>query len=454
MKKSLLIAVAALFVALGANAQFKRVPQATKVKAPMEAKSVIKKATGVDAIKHDAIKKANAPRRAASDLAGDYIMDFGNWDGDFLTSSMFTITAVSGTTTILGEDSEGNVIDESFEYNLRLDDFTYEGESVYAYYDEANAYIRIPRQVIATSFINSQNKDLGRVVFSGLVTQDGSPYNFGFDVIFDVDEEGNLYNYDFADELADNGWPEGCAVTGFYDYLPDYNTGSSYVAMGTSMEFYIPNAFMGDVECHIESGSWGAWQSVERQVCVEDFGTELYVHNFLGLCPISITIAGDKASVACPVRVMDDDFADEGQDPDYIQIWQWDATFENIINPGAITGNISTLSNGAKLIEFYDTEYKDAWTDDQGEHEAGDYIITDYTKWFMVHSTWGAQGAYFWGEARSLYVVIPSDDPSGIIAPKATTDTKNTTLYDLQGRVVDGSYKGIVISNGKKMVVK
>ena len=72
----------------------------------------------------------------------------------------------------------------------------------------------------------------------------------------------------------------------------------------------------------------------------------------------------------------------------------------------------------------------------------------------MVHSTWGEQGAYWWGEARNVYVAIPTSDPSGIMAPKATETTKSTKLYDLQGRVVDGSYKGIVISNGKKVVVK
>ena len=455
MKKSLLIAVAALFVAIGANAQVKwqrtmnvkqnGIPQATKVMTPKVAKMEIMKASNTDLVRHDGLTNVNTSRRAVADIEGTYILDYGNWDGDFTTSSSFTITAETGTAKVIGSDEEGNETEEDFEYNIRLDDFTFAGGVAYGYYDEENATILIPVQTIVSSY-----STYGRIVFAGLVTQDGTPYNFGFDLVFEVDSEGNLINYDFEEELAAAGWPEGCAITGFYDYLADYGTGMSYVELGTSLDVLVPNALMGATEVHIQSGSWGEWGRATYPICVEDYGTELLVHNFLGLCPISINVSGDKAGIATPVRAEDYNYGSD-EAPDYIQIWQWDENFENIINPGEITGNI-TVEDGLKYIEFYDTEYKEAWTDEQGDHEAGNYIITDYTKWFMVHSTWGDTGAYWWGEARNVYLVM-ADDASGISNVKVTPNT-NDAIYNLAGQRVDNKYKGIVIKNGNKMIQK
>jgi hypothetical protein len=118
-----------------------------------------------------------------------------------------------------------------------------------------------------------------------------------------------------------------------------------------------------------------------------------------------------------------------------------------------ITGNI-VEEDGVKYIEFYDTEYKEAWTDENGEHPAGDYYITDYTKWFMVHSTYGDTGAYWWGEARYLYVAIPTET-SGISELKNDGRQLTTSkTYNLLGQQVTPATKGLVIKDGKKMIVK
>lgn len=444
MKKSLLIAVAALFVAMGVNAQALRSPQAFKAKVPEATKVVtaktskmgVKKETGLVAAKKITGDNAVVSRRAAADLEGTYILDYANWDGDFTTSSTFTITAESGTTTVVGTDDDGNNVDVSFDYNLRLDNFTFEGGVVYAYYDEANSTIDIPVQVMVPSY-----SSYGRIMFSGLVTQNGSPYNFGFDLLFEVGSDGSLYNYDFAEELAAAEWPEGCAITGFYNYLPDYGTGSSYVEMGTTLDVFAANATQGDIEVHLVSGDWGEWERASYPVYVEDYGSELVVHNFFGLCPISIVVEGNTASIATPVRVMDSDYAEEGEDPNYIRINQWDSDFENIIEPGSIKGTISKLTDGRNVVEFYDS-------DDEG------YIIKDYTNWFMVHSTWGEQGAYWWGEAYGVYVIWGEPDASGISNVNTAKSNAAGKTYNLMGQQVSASAKGLVIRDGKKFVNK
>jgi hypothetical protein len=117
-----------------------------------------------------------------------------------------------------------------------------------------------------------------------------------------------------------------------------------------------------------------------------------------------------------------------------------------------ITGNI-VEEDGVKYIEFYDTEYKEAWTDESGSHEAGDYIITDYTKWFMVHSNWGETGAYWWGEARNVYIIYGTPS-SGINDINNASVGKSNKTYNLMGQEVNASAKGLVIRDGKKFVVK
>ncbi len=453
MKKSLLIAVAALFVAIGANAQVKwqRAMNVKQNRVPMAAHSQVKVADDASLMKP--VKRTVAKR--AQEIDGTYILDSQNWDGDFTESTTFTVESVEPGEVALwapaGEEAE------MFAYNVKLTDFTAEGGVAYGYYDAEESYIVIPAGMILgnskTDFGASQ--DYGDVVFSACVTLDGAPQYVGYNMYLLLNEDGTveIWPGDFSEEIEAGEMEEGVAITGFYNgcATDDSFMGNGAWNYGFECEVFIPNAILGTTECHIQSGDWTPWANASYPVCVEDYGTEMVVHNFFGLCPISINISGDKASVAVPVRVMERNFGTD-EEPDYIQIWQWDENFENIINPGEITGNI-TVENGKKYIEFYDTEYKEAWTDEQGDHEAGNYIITDYTKWFMVHSTWGDNGAYWWGEARNVYLVM-ADETQGIAAPSVTSENQSTKLYDLQGRAVDSNYKGIVIKNGKKVVVK
>lgn len=445
MKKSLLIMVAAVMVALGANAQLKRSVPATKVNAPSAVNFSVEKAPALNitdmAVAHRSGKQV--ARRAASDIAGSYILDFWNYDGDFCTSSSFTIEAASGT--INAYDSATDEENVEFTYNVCLRDFTWKGGVAYGYYDEEAGSIYIPTQTIG------RNATYGRIVLGAISSINGTPSHIGFDIKLLIDEDGTISLYDAEEELKDAGYDEGEAINGWYNFLPDYEFQGWN--MGFDIEFLPVNAYMTGYEVHIENGNWGAWTKTEHDICVEDYGTELVVHNFFDLCPISITIEGDKASIATPVQVEDYNYASDGEEPNYIQIWQWDENFENIVNPGAITGNVGKTKDGSKVIEFYDTEYREAWTDESGDHEAGYYILTDYTKWFMVHSTWSERGAYWWGEARNIAIIIP-DASSGVNELKADARNNNAKTYNLMGQQVSGKTKGLVIRDGRKFMNK
>jgi hypothetical protein len=47
-----------------------------------------------------------------------------------------------------------------------------------------------------------------------------------------------------------------------------------------------------------------------------------------------------------------------------------------------------------------------------------------------------------------------SDNPSGITLPTTAVRHESSAIYNLAGQKVDASYKGVVIKNGKKYVIK
>lgn len=451
--------MAALMVAVGANAQARKITgmescyknlaskMEAKVAAPATANVVSKVNTA----------KSTAGRRAAADVAGTYILESTNRSRSFTENSQFTVEAESGTITLdLYEKDETTGQYPTFDYNVKLTGFTDSRGTAYGYYDEAESTITIPVQTLFT--YSSTSADYGRIAFSALVlTADGEPYDYGYAMTLIVNNDGTVEidEGDFSAYVEEDENYKDAYIGGFWDFMPDYLNDNGYAGLwncGVDLEVLLPNATMGDNEVHIVSGAWGSWTNTQYAVNVEDYGNELVVHNFFGLIPLSITIDGDKASVKCPVRAMESDYADEGEEPNYIQIHQWDATFENIID-GTITGNVGQLEDGRKIIEFYDTEYREAWTDENGDHEAGNYIITDYTKWFMVHSNWGEDGAYWWGEARNVYLIW-GEKTTGINAISNVPVKTTGKTYNLMGQEVNPAAKGLVIRDGRKMLVK
>ena len=116
MKKSLLIAVAAVMVTLGANAQVARVAQKTMGYAyqnDFKLENVMTKEYQAP------VSKKLTTRRAASTIDGDYILNADNFEADFTASTSFTVASQSGTITLDMYDGA-----PSFEYNVVLNDFS------------------------------------------------------------------------------------------------------------------------------------------------------------------------------------------------------------------------------------------------------------------------------------------------------------------------------------------
>ncbi len=445
MKKSLLIAVAALFVAIGVNAQFKAMPKnprsvqyATKVTQPMATHSMLEK-SDVAVKKH--VNDKNM-RRAVADVEGTYILNYDNFDGDFTASSSFTITAESGTTMVTNVETDADDIE--FSYNVRLDNFSLEGAVVYGLYDEKEGTILIPAQCIA-------NEDgYGRVILSG-VTKDasGSPKSPGFDIVLEVDAEGYVTFYDFAQELDEAGFT-GQYMSGWYSYLPDYEEGGAW-NYGFDVEIYFANNNMYANECHVGSAGWSAWEWKKYPIYVEDYGSEIVVHNFLGKIPLSMTVNGDQCEITLPVQIYDYSHDTYG----IAQIWtldETDPTGNTLTCDGKIVGNVFQDENGTGY-RFYDTEWRDAWTDESGEHEAGNYFVN--TKWFFLgalnsegYGVWGVGGEYRYVD---FYF---SSETSGISNVKNENKVGASKTYNLMGQQVSAGTKGLVIRDGKKYINK
>lgn len=419
-------------VATGASAQRVCTAQNLKKMEPSTTNLKMQKFAEASSMTPMITKKAQTHR--ASGIAGTYIMEAWNFAGDFAENTSFSIEEGEGTILAGGfDDNDELVFDREFNYNVKLTNFSTTGDVVYGDYIAEENVIHIPMQKVYTA------DTYGDVVMSGSKRSDTGGINYGSDIVLTIEDNGSIY---FDEEYS----------TGWFSFLPYYEEEPFATwNYGLDASAYYPNATLGSVETHIVNGAWGEWGNKTYDVYVEDFETEMTVHNFFGLCPISIIIDGDKAGIECPVKVIDYDYAKEGEEPNYIQIWQWDENFENIINPGEITGNVFVDEDGTKIIEFYETEYREAWTDENGDHEAGNYILTDYTKWFMVHSNWGENGAYWWGEARNVYIVIPPTDVEGITDVKASE--QSTKAYNLMGQQVKNA-KGIIIRDGKKLMMK
>lgn len=462
MKKSLLIAVAAIFVALSANAQVKRAANFSAKKfAPTKAMRAemasTKEIMPMRSVGTKVSKKAL--KKAASDIVGAYVMDFQNYNHDFTGSSAFTIEEETGTITLdQYEDKEGNPV--SFDYNVKLTDFTMAGGVAYGEYDESTNSIFIPVQTIYN------HSSYGRIVLSGLVLdKDGSPYTYGEELtlLFDTDGSVTLDEGDFSEKIAEDPTLEGIYIGGFWNFMPDdlNSNGNPYCwNRGLDTEFFAANSVIEVNETHVGSSGWSDWEWQGYYACVEDWGNELVVHNFIGR-PVSITVDGTSYKIAAGQEFDDYDYEDPyGR----IRLWRYDNDAQALTSEGFITGRAYKNTEGQGL-QFYETEYKEAWTDTEGvEHEAGNYYIVDRSQWFYLRSNPDTDGLGYWaGEYRYMNISVPASitltlndgsNGTGINGVKDFTQTTSNKTYNVMGQEVNANVKGVVIRDGKKFVNK
>lgn len=465
--------MAALMVAVGANAQARKITgmescyknlaskMEAKVAAPATANVVSKVNTA----------KSTTGRRAAADVAGTYILEYANYDRDFTSSSQFTIEAETGTITLDQYDKDETTGQyPTFDYNVKLTDFTTSGGTAYGFYDETASTILIPVQTLFTyeSSADAEEQVKSPVVFSALVfDKEDNPLVFGYPMLLNLNSDGTIEidEGDFTEEAQEDADFEDAYIGGFWNTMPDYinpNSGYAYSwNYGLDAEIFFPNATMYYTTTGKNLGGNGSsWSKTNKRVYVEDYGTESVIHNFLGLCPVSVQV--DKTAGTCyiPLPQQVDDYNYSEHDDSY------DYGYMNLVGC-VIDGNsimrdyTKTALNGFwanEGMDFFKTEYKEAWTDEEGEHEAGNYFVDDdpdYCRYFAVATKAGEEGAYSMGWCCNLYIENDQDqDPSGIADVKTSAKNVISKTYNLMGQEVNPAAKGIVIRDGKKMLVK
>ena len=469
MKKSLLIAVAALFVAIGASAQAKRVAKLPKanlqeMKNYAVSKKVKSDKTQTMTVASPSTEKVlnNKTGRRAS-AAGTYIFNASSWPGEeplFTSSFDFTIVDESGTINLDG-DLYNEKTDIPFEYNVKLNDFPLADYAVYGYYDEAESTITIPVQTIFT-----YNADYGRIVFSACVQDgNGDPYDYGWSMVLNVNSDGTVEidEGDFTDYIAQGYYEDGdYYIGGFWNFMPDYlnSNGSPYAwSYGFDAELFVPNATLHYATTGKSLGNDGSsnWVAVEIPAYVEDYGNEWVVSNFLGITTCSVTVNAD-GTCAIPFGQLMDDYNYSEYDTSY------DYGYMRLVGCVLDGNSVRRDYSKTQLNGFYDNEgadffkieYKEAWTDEDGDHDAGYYYNdddTDYCRYFAVATAAGSEGAYMMGWCCNLWFEF-SGDVAGINA--ITNASANTTAktYNLMGQEVNASTKGLVIRNGKKFLNK
>ena len=437
MRKSLLIAVAAIFVAVGANAQAKRVAKATRVSAPESSMAQVQFTRTSDMVVKK--NKKNVVRKAVADIASDYILEYANYTNDFVASSSFSIEEASGTTKVYNLETDEDDVD--FKYNVKLINFTLEDSESYGFYHEDEGYIEIPVQTI------DNDDTYGRIVLSGVSSLNEVPQHIGFDIILNVDEDGSLSLYDAEEELSEN-YP-GEYMSGYYNFLPDDEEGGAWNA-GFEIEFYTPNSAMFAYEDHVGGNGWTGRSWKAHPVYIEDLDDEIVVHNFLDLIPLSVSVEGDQYTIQLPVYVGTYEFPTYGREA--IWILNPDETSEEVlVKEGTIVGSAFTDEVGSGF-RFFDLEEREAWTDENGEHEAGTYYVNNTS--FYIGAI-DATGYGYWtgGDFRYVSVYVPST--TGITnITNANNVNKDAKTYNLAGQQVGKDYKGIVIKNGVKTIQK
>ena len=103
----------------------------------------------------------------------------------------------------------------------------------------------------------------------------------------------------------------------------------------------------------------------------------------------------------------------------------------------------------------FDKEKSEAWTVEADEN--GTFSITNNGKFIQFGSgTYTSFGAYDKLQENAVLpmLFVLNDNESGINGVTNDNTVKNGARYNLAGQRVNNSYKGIVIENGKKFVVK
>ena len=440
MKKVLLTCAAAMMVAMGANAQ-----RIHSVGNKMQYQPENVKLENVMTKEYSSFvaQKAKTHRaEGTASIEGSYILDAQNFAGDFIESTMFNITAEEGTINL--DQYEGA---PEFNYNVVLTDFTYTGATVYGNYNEEYGAIEIPVQTI---FTHATYKE---IVISGGYRSGENNIGYGKELILIDNGDGTMSVDPDAEEEGEQ------ETTGYVNFIPNYvdpetKEEGGLWNYGFDIQMMKPNGTMKYATTSAAFGGTGdGWANAQADVYIADYGSEWAVSNFIGTEQVSISLENDGT---CSMEL--GNIAFDYKQPDPYGYYR----FVGITIDGKylVRNYDKTVFNGfwnEGTMEFFKTEYKDAWTDEEGEHDAGDYYVDDdddYVRYIAVATANDETGAaYVLGYVCNIIIQKNADDSEGITTVNA--NSKSTKTFNLMGQQVSrANAKGIVIRDGKKLMVK
>lgn len=438
MKKFLLTTVAAFIVAMGANAQFAREAKLTN---GLAFNKEVKMENAMTKDYHSFVShKLNAHRAATTTIDGDYILNAANFEADFTASTTFSVVSQNGTITL--DQYENN---PEFQYNVVLNDFSYAGAKVYGKYNAEEGYIEIPVQTIYTHTTYKE------IVISGGYRKGETNVGYGKSIILLVNEDGTM---DIDEDIEEEG---DYATTGWVSFIPNYEEPGLW-NYGFDIAVLKPNATMNyHTTGKSLGGNGSSWAKVSKRVAVEKYDTEMVINGFLGLAPVSVTLEAD-GKCAIPFGQDMDDYDYGKQDNSYaygrmrlVGCAIEGTSIKRDYDKEALNGFYND-----ELMEFSLSEYKEAWTDEDGDHEAGYYYVDDnpdYCRYYAVATAAGSDGAYSMGWCCNTSIAFDQNQGSGISETKASAQSYGKA-FNLMGQEVYGNAKGLIIRDGKKFMNK
>lgn len=442
MKKSLLIAVAALFVAVNVSAQKPRVLPVTKCYSHVATQTQVPTTMSAPVMPkaHQSVSKSH--RAATEGIAGDYILNAVNFEEDFTESSMFSISEESGTIQL--DQYKDN---PSFEYNVVLNDFTYTGAKVYGFYNAEEAHIEIPVQTI---FVHSTYKE---IVLTGGYRKDAENLGLYKELILNVNEDGTLDVYEDYDETD----PEDHPTTGFVSVIPNYEDGSLW-SYGFDLNMMKPNATLTFITNNANfDGVYGepdenGWYDAELRVYVDDYESQFVVSNFLGMSTVDVTVDGPNV---CSIKL-----GQEVEDYDY-KNYDADANGRLRLVGVSYSGGNGLTRDATKeyLNGFYSDNRDLLWFAKYVKNDEGKLVVShddnNYCPYFVITTDPTATKVLGIGWFGYPELVLDSySDPSGISEVNTANKTATAKTYNMLGQQVNAGAKGLLIRDGKKFIAK
>ena len=416
--------VAAMMVAMGANAQ--KVAKVTSVDGVKFDKTAVMAATNFD---KPARSLKGIKRAPASGIFGTRVAT-----ENYLGKDVFQAFGV----TI----EEANEVIDGETYNVKICNFWEEGTTLYGIFNEEENTLRIPNQLIWTDTsleglgYSDATKTYGPLE---IINIDGDGKVSEEDLLFEYDEDLNVFTFDgdqttayyiYADGVDGDGEEVGGWTYSYDVTMSPYNGVMSFST--TSARFMTRDPR--------EGSSWGYG---ELPINYEDWESSVQINGFLGSGCITVGVnnTDNTAFINMHQPLSGSSYgSDQGlmqlvgvvQDEEAGTI-SWSADVESI--QGEVYRDVTVDDRQADAITFYGVD-----------PETNYYTYNEY----FIPLTEG-QGYWMGGWFCALDLVLYKD-AAAITDVKSDAQKTNKT-FNLMGQQVQNA-KGLVIRNGKKVVLK